>query len=284
MSDMFTIPRPQTSIFTPSPPSENDVGLTEDSWTMGLLLSLIYPLPYELPDKLALDKLFSLLTVAGKYDLRFAATQIEMALLSRAMGDAKEALQIYAIGSSMGNEKLLKEASRGCLKCTPKDLFELDNFASVGQPVQNAYPGLFGNAVFRLTEDDSSTSMAYLLRKTSAWEYHRLISLYRKRTREAKEIISSIPRGKDAGGFQYQNRYLKLSCDRCSGDVGSKWKIRAEAELEASGPTSERIFSREFFSSCIENNCETCCKAILHDNAPFFDELKKRIDALPDSV
>jgi hypothetical protein len=63
---MFTIPQPQTSGFMPSAPSENEVVVTEDSWTMGILLSLIYPASYELPNTLALSRLFNLLTAAKK--------------------------------------------------------------------------------------------------------------------------------------------------------------------------------------------------------------------------
>jgi hypothetical protein len=204
------------------------------------------------------------------------------------MGNAKEALQIYAIGSSIGNEKLVKQASRGCLRCTPKDLFELDDATTIRQPASGVHSTFFGSGAFRpSTEDDTSTSMAYLLRRMSAWEYHRLLSLYRKRTRGAKSIISSVQVGAQ-GSFTYQNNGYPLThgvkCGQCLGDVATKWKTRAEVELELSGPTSERIFSREFFSACIEKNCDRCCKAIFHDNAQFFDNLKKKIDALPDSV
>jgi len=284
--DMFAMPQPQpgSSRDGQITAAKNEVVLTENSWTMGTLLSSIYPVSYQLPTTMALGKLFNLLVAAHKYEIEYAIEQIENALLSRATRNAKEALQIYAIGSALGNEKLVKQASKSCLRCAPIDLFEMEDDPILAIIDKIANPNF---------EEENYLSLSYLLRRMSGWDYHRLLRLYRKRMREAKKILSQCFDGTIVPST-FTFRSLSSGGHYCgnhsgNGSIGQIYKEYAMAELEKSGPTSDIIFSHSFLISCLQSNhskknCGECCKALLLDNSSVLTELKRRIDALPDSI
>jgi hypothetical protein len=284
---MLSIPQAEPTPESSDPTRENNVVLAEDSWTIGVLLSLVYPIDCEFSDEISFGKLANLLSVAEKYQIDYAAKQIENALLARVMLGAKEALQVYAIGSAFDNKRLIKEGSKGCLRASAAELFDVnDERPSTGKAKGSKGNTQIGNQVTGTgIGDENPPSINNVLRLMNGQDYHRLHMAHRQRSREAKALVSSLRDG-PFQVFKYSGSNSSTStCKACSLDIRERYVTLALAELDASGPTSKRIVSQDFLASCVsDRNCGDCCKLLLMWNLETFAKLKQKIDALPDSI
>jgi len=85
--------------------------------------------------------------------------------------------------------------------------------------------------------------------------------------------------------LSYANLYYgRRQCSSCQSDIWEIYKERAKAEIDKSGPTSERIFATKFLISCIPKSCESCCMALMYKYAESLSALKDGIDRLPNSI
>lgn len=114
------------------------------------------------------------------------------------------------------------------------------------------------------------------LRHVSAWAYHRLLALHAQRAAAAQALLvlpdsvkCMMCNGTHYGAF-YPPRWWK------------DYEERARKEL-AQRPTSDVVVSMKFLQESARAGCERCAGSILEAHW-FFDELRKAIDELPDTV
>jgi hypothetical protein len=227
--------------------ANNVVTISENSTTMKILLSFIYPKPYE--PNFTLEEITNLLIVSEKYEFDFVRRQIMDSLLKRLLQTPCEALYIYSIGARFGMNELVQEASITFLKCSP-GMFSLE---PLGKP----------------------EGLKVHLSGMTAWDYHRLFRFYLFRLKKAQEFIRA---SKFPGPIQFCSRtYSAFS----SQDVWAQFKEKAIAELEKSGPTSDHIFENDFVLSCGEGLCLHCCQFFVVGTRNALKDLKKKIDGLP---
>ncbi|KAI9508150.1 hypothetical protein F5148DRAFT_1275908 [Russula earlei] len=115
------------------------------------------------------------------------------------------------------------------------------------------------------------------LRHISAFSYHRLLDLHRRRADAARQALCAPE---------------ELRCMQCNGSqynavAPPKWwaefVARAGEELR-SRPTTETIFSLKFLmQSAHASGCPRCAGSIL-ESFVFLDALKAKIDALPSTI
>jgi hypothetical protein len=221
---------------------------------------------YEIPSSTTLAELFIMLRTAEKYGVKFAIDQIVKETLLRAQANPKKALEIFAMGSSLGIDELITGASKACLSCSPRELFEFEITTQSGQTAVGT---------------NQAGSTEYLLRQISAWDYHRLQNLYRQRSRRAKEIISSaIRHNRDPSSW----RGCSCPIDQTGHPkyVLKTFVDKASAEIDNSGPTSMVIFQHQWLADCVKDHCELCCKFFLVNM--HLGLYKIKIDALQDHV
>ena len=101
------MPQPTKPLPTKSSPSQF-VELSESAATLRTLLSLVYPVPFDIPEATSLVYLWELLRISEKYELKIAAARIASYLITRA--DKNCALELYAIGSTFGLENLIRQS------------------------------------------------------------------------------------------------------------------------------------------------------------------------------
>ena len=97
---------------------------------METLLSLVYPMPYEIDPDHTLAYLCDVLRASEKYDMKSAISQLVKAILVRLESEPKKALEVYAIGPVSGIKEVVSGASKTGLRCSPKELFEVDETVS----------------------------------------------------------------------------------------------------------------------------------------------------------
>jgi len=227
----------------PQPASEADteapvIDVSEDAFTLERLLMLIYPGQDPVID--SLDELSATLVAATKYEAVRATETLRRLLVSPPFVE-KYPTRVYAIACRHDLEEEAAIASRHTLCVNVLDC--------------------------ELSDD---------LKYITAYSYHRLLNLHRKRGRAAQAALQIDD---------------NVKCVQCSashyGAVSPpRWwtdfERRAKEELSVR-PTSEVIFSMEFLSKSANTGCLRCPGSIL-DAHVFLQKLKKTIDELPDTI
>lgn len=204
------------------------------------LLQLIYPGEDPIID--SLDRLSIVLEAALKYDLGRATHTLRRLLVSREFLE-KEPTRVYAIASRYELEEEARIASSYTLRVNVLDC--------------------------PLSED---------LKHITAWSYHRLLLLHRRRSEEALKVLESVSLG-------------EVNCVQCNGiHYGAlsppRWWTdfvrRASEELRIR-PISDVIFSMPFLAGSADTGCAKCALSILESHN-FLEQLKRRIDDIPSTI
>ena len=227
----------------PQSPSQSEplipvVDVSEPNDTLEKLLQFIYPVIN--PPVNTLDELVDLLEAATKYDMIVAVETLRKLLVEPRFAESWPT-RVYAIASRFDLEEEAKIASRYTLSINVLDC--------------------------PLSED---------LKHITAFQYHRLLDLHRRRAKAAQELLRISDH---------------IKCMLCNGThygvlLAPKWwkdfEERAKEELSLR-PTTEVIFSMAFLARSGQAGCERCSGSIL-DSYHFLEELKKRIDDLPSTI
>lgn len=280
-TDMFSVPQPSQTTNEPDRLIKS-VKLSEPSSTIHPLLSLIYPIPYEIPSEFTLVILCDLLHASEKYDMKTAQSKIVHRILAIVNKDESKAMQAFAIGSSLQIQELIAGASKASLKCRPEQIFEFN-------------PAHRDQSQFSRAE--LSTAKAILLQMT-AWDYFRLAGLYNYRLNKIKGLIKSHGVRLPTRWIQRERNDYPARCNCINGDasitdIAARFVMMASAEVDRAGPLTQEIFTIDFIKKCYENYCEFCCKRVFivrYDDGrggDFFrilDQLKSEIDSLPAEI
>ena len=215
------------------------IPVSEPSCTIDTLLRFIYPV--QDPHIDSLEQLVPIITAAAKYDLTAVLTSLRTILVSPCFAKA-EPLRVYAIASRFDFEEEAKIASKYTLNVNVLDA--------------------------PLSDD---------LKFISAYAYHRLLDLHRRRVQAALQMLK---------------RPDDVKCMQCNGSPFSvyfapKWwsEFENSARQELSvRPTTEVIFRMEFLAqAAISSGCQRCAGSVL-DSWKFLQELQKSIDDLPATI
>lgn len=237
----------QTVFSLPQPKCETDdepvpiLDVAESSAILDPFLRFLYPVPD--PAVPTLDALVPLMNTASKYDMTSVMDRLRVLLVSPAFLETAP-VRVFAIASRFDLEEEARIASKHTLRVRVLDV--------------------------PLCED---------LRHISAYSYHRLLELHRRRGEAARQALSAPPE--------------ELRCLQCNGSprynavAPPKWwdefATRAGEELR-SRPTTEVIFSLKFLmQSAHASGCARCAGSIL-ESYLFLDALKAKIDALPSTI
>ncbi|GBE80158.1 predicted protein [Sparassis crispa] len=212
--------------------------VSESPTILQALLSFVYPVPD--PPIHSLDELTPILTAAFKYEMTGVIEQLRKVLVVQHF--LKEnPTRVYAIASRFDLEGEARTASRYTLAVNILDC-----------PLH----------------DD--------LKYITAYAYHRLLDLHRRRA-EAAQALLRLPE--------------EVKCMRCNGTQylafsPPKWwldfDVRAREELRVR-PTTEVVFSLAFLTRSAQAGCERCAGSIL-DAHHFLEKLKNSIDELPSTI
>jgi hypothetical protein len=213
--------------------------VAEPSVVLDPLLRFLYPVPD--PEVPSLDMLVPLMCAAAKYDMTAVMNRLRVLLVSPAFLETAP-VRIFAIASRFDLEEEAKLASKHTLHVRVLDMPLCDD-----------------------------------LRHISAFSYHRLLDLHRRRGEAALQMLRAPE---------------ELRCMQCNGPVYGvvappKWwrefVARAGEELR-SRPTTDVIFSFKFLvESALASGCSRCSGSIL-ESYIFLDSLKAKIDALPATI
>lgn len=228
----------------PQSPSDSDnppvpiVDVSEPNEVLEKVLRFIYPMADPPVD--TLDELVDLLEAATKYDMIFALDTLRRLLVEPRFVE-KWPTRVYAIASRFELEEEAKVASRHTLNVNVLDC--------------------------PLSED---------LKYITAFQYHRLLDLHRRRAKAAQELLKLSD---------------NVKCMLCNGThygvfLQPRWwkdfEERAKKELSVR-PTTDVIFSMGFLALSGKAGCERCSGSIL-ESYLFLEELKKKIDDLPSTI
>jgi len=237
----------QTVFSLPQPKCENDdepvpvLDVAETSAILDPFLRFLYPVPD--PEVPTLDVLVPLMNTASKYDMTSVMDRLRVLLVSPAFLETAP-VRVFAIASRFDLEEEAKIASKYTLRVRVLDA--------------------------PLCED---------LRHISAFSYHRLLDLHRKRGEAARQALCAPP--EDLRCFQCNGspRYNAVAPPRW----WAEFATRAGEELR-SRPTTEVIFTLKFLMQCAHaSECARCSGSIL-ESFLFLDALKAKIDALPSTI
>jgi len=225
----------------PQPPQLTlpSIPVSEPSLVIDTLLRFIYPV--QDPPLDSLCDLVPILTAAVKYDLTSVLTSLRALLVSPRFTTA-DPTRVYAIASRFEFEQEAQIASKYTLRVNVLDA--------------------------PLSDD---------LKFISAYAYHRLLDLHRRRVQAAVQMLI-LPGD--------------IKCMQCNGSsysihIAPKWwaefERRAREELSVR-PTTDVIFSMEFLAQVvIASGCQRCAGSVL-DSWRFLEDLKRSIDALPATI
>ncbi|KAF8076833.1 hypothetical protein FPV67DRAFT_434885 [Lyophyllum atratum] len=215
------------------------IPVSETRKVLGTLLEFLYPI--ENPCLDSLDDLVPILEAAVKYDVVGVISALRKFLISPQFVEAQPT-RVYAIACRFDLEEEAKLASKYTL----------------GVHILDA----------PLSED---------LKFITAYSYHRLLDLHRRRTQAAVDMLK-IPQD--------------IKCVQCNGSAFSVYAIpkwwyefekKAREELSRR-PTTDVIFGMEFLAqAAIGAKCTHCAGSIL-DAWMFLQDLKKSIDDLPATI
>jgi hypothetical protein len=289
---MFDIPQPSIEI-SPNLDGREHLSVTEDSGTMRLLLSGIYPcLPDPLDDikDMDLDRLVHLLQVSMKYILELVTSRLTEALSVRASAIRRETFTIYAIARVLNLRNLAEEAASSCLRCGFTDMIvmyleELPMEVNLEGPSERLSEKSVGSEAIRtecLAHDPEtssrlaeSISFHSILSQFSGREYQRLLQFYRLRISKVKEIINEA--------FTSIFHYNCTSRGSCKESIRSSLKSLLISEAYNRGPALERILSDHFATSVIPSSaCGNCWQStIIGECMDRLRKIKNDVDALP---
>ncbi|KAI0265082.1 hypothetical protein BC834DRAFT_825414 [Gloeopeniophorella convolvens] len=234
----------QTMFSLPQPKSAAEecvpiLDVAEPSAVLDPLLRFLYPVPD--PKVPSLDELVFLMDAAAKYDMTAVIDRLRALLVSSSFLETAP-VRVFAIASRFELEAEAKLASRHTLGVHVLD-----------------------------------TPLCDDLRHISAFSYHRLLELHRRRGDAACEALVAPE---------------ELRCMQCNGSQHNtfarpKWwgvfVTRAGEELRRR-PTTDVIFSLKFLMECAHaSGCARCAGSIL-ESFVFLDALKAKIDALPSTI
>jgi BTB/POZ domain len=215
------------------------LNVAEPSAVFDPLLRFLYPVPD--PEVSTLDELVPLLCAAVKYNMAAVTHRLRALLVSPTFLESAP-LRAFATASRLDLEEEAKVVSKHTLRVRVLDVPLCDD-----------------------------------LRHISAYSYHQLLQLHRRRGEAARQALC-MPKD--------------LCCIQCNGSnfdaaAHPKWwdefVVRAEEELR-SRPTTEVIFSLKFLMQCAHaSGCPRCSGSIL-ESFIFLDALKEKIDALPSTI
>jgi len=228
----------------PQPPTGEDcepipiLEVSEPSQTIAKLLQFVYPVVN--PPLDTLDELVEVLGAASKYDMPVVLECLRKQLVEPRF--VKEfPLRVYAIATRYDLDEEARVASRHTLSINILDC--------------------------PLSED---------LKYITAFSYHRLLNLHRRRAQSAQELLKI---------------HDNVKCMMCNGThygpfLAPRWwqdfSDRAKQELSMR-PTSDVIFSMSFLANSAKAGCERCAGSIMAAHW-FLEDLKKQIDALPATI
>ncbi|KAI0089217.1 hypothetical protein BDY19DRAFT_985173 [Irpex rosettiformis] len=227
----------------PQPHASDDSGppvveVSESADILEKLLRFIYPRSNPILN--TIEDVVAVLEAASKYDVMVAIDALRSMLISPAFVK-QDPLRIYAIACRFDLEEEAKIASRYTLSVNVLD-----------SP---------------FSED---------LKHITAFQYHQLLNLHKKRAAAAQELLIL---------------HEDVKCMMCNGThygqfIPPKWwrdfRERAAKELSMR-PTSETIFSMAFLAESAKAGCERCAGSILASGW-FLDQLKQAIDELPSTI
>lgn len=230
-------------LFTLPQPSETSkiprIPVSENASVLDTLLRYVYPVSS--PVIGSLHDLQAVLEAAVKYDLECAISVLRKVLVSPHFLDTSP-LRVYAIACRHDLEEEAKIAARYTLNTNLLDA--------------------------PLSED---------LRHINAYSYHQLLTLHRRRSQAAQDLIRMTD---------------QVRCMQCNGspfnvDGAPKWwfvfEKTAKQEL-AVRPTTDVVFGMEFlFRAANKAGCPRCPESVL-DSWKFLRDLKAAIDALPETI
>ena len=215
------------------------IPVSETSPTLDGLLRFVYPVPD--PHISSLDELVPILGAAVKYDfVAVIHTLRKLLLVPRFVKLAPT--RVFAIACRFDLEDEARLASQHTLTVNILDC--------------------------PISED---------LKYITAYSYHRLLDLHRRRASAAQEILR-LPQ--------------ELKCSQCNGSGYSvfgapKWwyefERRAREEL-AVRPTTDVIFEMSFLAQMASAaGCQRCPGSVF-DSIKYLQELKRKIDELPATI
>ncbi|KLO14555.1 hypothetical protein SCHPADRAFT_309748 [Schizopora paradoxa] len=230
-------------LFTlPQPPSQEMdtpvIDVSEDAEVLNVMLGLIYPGTD--PKLETLDSISQALAVAMKYEAVRAIETLRRLLVSPPLLEA-EPLRIYAIACRFDLEEEARIASRHTLR-------------------------------LNILDSDLSDDLKYI----TAYSYHRLLNLHRRR---AQAALKELKLEDDVKCMQCSaSHYGAISPPRWWTD----FERRAREELSVR-PTSDIVFSMEFLAQSSNTGCQRCPGSIL-DSYAFLQRVKQKIDDLPSTI
>ncbi|TDL29955.1 hypothetical protein BD410DRAFT_709818 [Rickenella mellea] len=226
----------------PQPPADQlttpVIDISDEPRAMDIVLRLIYPTDEPILD--TLDDISTALAVALKYEMARATRTLRRWLVSpQHLQEAPT--RVYAIACRHDFEEEASIASRHTLGINILDC--------------------------PLSED---------LKFITAYSYHRLLDLHRKRSEAAQALMV----------LEDDVKCMQCSASHYGALCPPKWwsdyEKRAKEELRIH-PTTDVIFSMEFLSLSAETGCQRCSQSILESHA-FLARLKRRIDELPSTI
>lgn len=213
--------------------------VAEPSAILDPLLRFLYPVPD--PEVPTLDALVPLMCAASKYDMTGVMDRLQALLVSPTFLETAP-VRVFAIASRFDLEEESKIASKHTLRVRVLDVPLCDD-----------------------------------LRHISAYSYHRLLELHRRRGEAARQSLCALE---------------ELRCMQCNGSqynavAPPRWwgefVARAGEELRCR-PTTDVVFSLKFLMECAHaSGCPRCPGSIL-ESYLFLDALKAKIDALPSTI
>jgi hypothetical protein len=236
----------QTVFSLPQPKCATDdpipvLDVAEPSAILDPFLRFLYPVPD--PEVPTLDVLVPLMSTAAKYDMTAVMNRLRVLLVSPAFLETAP-VRVFAIASRFDLEEEAKLASKYTLGVRVLD-----------QPLS----------------DD--------LRHISAYSYHRLLELHRRRGESARQALSAPPEELRCMQCNGQQRFNAIAPPKWWGEFAA----RAGEELR-SRPTTEVIFSLKFLmQSAHASGCARCAGSIL-ESYLYLEALKAKIDALPSTI
>ncbi|KDQ28256.1 hypothetical protein PLEOSDRAFT_1077175 [Pleurotus ostreatus PC15] len=216
------------------------IPVSEPKRTIEGLLQFVYPVPD--PAISTLEEVTTMLGAALKYELECPVASLRKLLVSPHFLESQP-VRVFAIACRFDLDAEAKTASQYTLRVNVLDC--------------------------PLSDD---------LKHISAYSYHQLLDLHRRRSRAARELIVYFPES--------------VKCALCTGGVHAMfrsprwWKefeSRAKERL-AIAPTTDGIFEMEFLAECANAaECQRCFESLC-SAWPFLQEMKARIDALPATI
>ncbi|KZP05173.1 hypothetical protein FIBSPDRAFT_1054243 [Athelia psychrophila] len=216
------------------------IPVSELGETFDALLRFVYPV--DNPDIRTLDELSPVLAAASKYEFHSALSTLRTILVYPRFLEVYPT-RVFAIASRYDLEPEAQLASRHTLNINVLDCPLSDDLKSI-----------------------------------TAYAYHRLIDLHRRRAEAAQELLK-VPD--------------EVKCMQCNGHGHASsfappkwWKVWEEMARKELGmrPTADVIFSMAFLAKvCDLSGCPRCAGSMLASYI-FLGELKKSIDELPATI